>query len=217
MERYTLKKPLGIKGFGKTYLAVDEAIRKDCVVKVIDTSIMNPAEYDGQIIISRVVDKLKHENLINYIDAVEDNKKGQYNIITEYCPGKPINNIGGNLADLIENYKTKGELIDEETIYQLLIGMLLGVQYLHKNGIIHRGLKPQNVLLTQKKEVKISDFAISMTFKDYKKYPYPMIGTYIYLSPEELALKKFRPNTDIWSIGCIMHELCCLKVLHTYF
>ena len=44
MERYTLKKPLGIKGFGKTYLAVDEAIRKDCVVKVIDTSIMNPAE-----------------------------------------------------------------------------------------------------------------------------------------------------------------------------
>lgn len=73
-------------------------------------------------------------------------------------------------------------------------------------------LKPENVLIDSKGTVKVADYAVSTVFKNYKKFPYPVSGTYTYMSPEELLVKKSSPSSDIWSAGCIAHELCCLKV-----
>lgn len=73
-------------------------------------------------------------------------------------------------------------------------------------------LKPENVLIDSKGTIKVADYAVSTVFKNYKKFPYPVSGTYTYMSPEELLLKKSSPSSDIWSVGCIAHELCCLKV-----
>eukprot|EP01022_Parablepharisma_sp_SALTPOND_P007274 TRINITY_DN1296_c1_g1_i6.p1 TRINITY_DN1296_c1_g1~~TRINITY_DN1296_c1_g1_i6.p1 ORF type:complete len:285 (+),score=25.57 TRINITY_DN1296_c1_g1_i6:1140-1994(+) len=91
----------------------------------------------------------------------------------------------------------------------LLIGMLLGIQYIHANGIIHRDLKPENILLDNAGNAKIGDFGTSRSVK----YSYTVPGTLPYISPEALKGEKYGANTDIWSLGCIVHELCCLKVL----
>jgi serine/threonine protein kinase len=87
MERYVDKKTLGDKGFGKTYLALDEVTGKHCVKKVIDTSIIKSSEYDTRTI-SQIKDKLSHENLVRLISAEEDVKEQQYAIVSEYIEGK---------------------------------------------------------------------------------------------------------------------------------
>jgi len=103
--------------------------------------------------------------------------------------------------------------IGEGKLIDLLVGMLLGIQYIHQNGIIHWDLKPQNILLDKRGNPKISDFGISKTLEKATKYPQSIVGTFIYMSPEALKGKSSNTNTDIWSLGCIMHELCCFKVI----
>ena len=90
--------------------------------------------------------------------------------------------------------------------------MLLGLQYIHKNGIIHRDLKPLNILLDKNGNPKISDFGISKTLENSKKYTGTIVGSYIYMSPEALKGSYYDTKADIWSLGCIMHELCSFKV-----
>lgn len=90
--------------------------------------------------------------------------------------------------------------------------MLLGLQYIHQNGIIHRDLKPQNILMDELGNPKISDFGISKTLESAKKSTKSIIGSYFYMSPEAMKGQSCETNSDIWSLGCIMHELCTFKV-----
>ena len=95
---------------------------------------------------------------------------------------------------------------------EIIVDILCGMNYLHQNGIAHRNLKPENILIDSEGRFKISDYGASKVFENYRSYPYPYSGPYIYLSLEELINEKSGPQTDIWSLGCIAHELCCLKV-----
>ena len=106
----------------------------------------------------------------------------------------------------------KHQKIPEDRVLELLIGMILGVQYIHQNGIIHRDLKPQNILLDEMGNPKISDFGISKTLEACKKKTRTIVGSYLYMSPEALKGNTCGTNSDIWSLGCIMHELCCFLV-----
>jgi serine/threonine protein kinase len=104
------------------------------------------------------------------------------------------------------------KVIPEEVVTELFVGMLLGLQYIHQNGIIHRDLKPQNILLDTKGNPKISDFGISKALGSVQFSSEPIVGSYIYMSPEALEGRRLETSTDIWSLGCIMHELCSSAV-----
>lgn len=97
----------------------------------------------------------------------------------------------------------------------MMVEMLMGLNYLHSNEVVHRNLKPQNVLVGSKGELKIGDFAVSKAFENYRSFPYPGTGNYEYLSPEEQRNDRGGKSTDIWSLGCIAHELCCFKVVQS--
>ena len=94
----------------------------------------------------------------------------------------------------------------------IMTGILLGIQYIHKKGIIHLDLKPQNILIDEKGNPKISDFGIAKTLERANKRTRTIVGTFLYMSLETLQGKKYYTNTDIWSLGCIIYELCCFKV-----
>jgi len=113
---------------------------------------------------------------------------------------------------VIAKHKEKGQEIPEDIILELFIGMLLGIQYIHQNNIVHLDLKPNNILLDDIGNPKISDFGIAKTLVNSKKGSQSIIGSYMYMSPEALLGKNCEANTDIWSLGCIMHELCCFSV-----
>lgn len=121
--------------------------------------------------------------------------------------------IGKDLYHVIRKHKLKQQLIPEEAVMELFVGMLLGLQYIHQNEIVHRDLKPQNILLDKKGNAKISDFGISKTLANAQYSTTNIIGSYIYMSPEALEGKRLDTTTDIWSLGCIMHELCSFTVI----
>jgi len=114
---------------------------------------------------------------------------------------------------LIKDCIDKDQTIPEDDLYTVMVEMLLGLQHLHRNGIIHKDLKPQNVLIDENGKIRISDYASSRIFNNYEEYPYPVTITYYYMSPEMITGEKYGIKTDIWSIGCIMHELACFEVI----
>ena len=91
-----------------------------------------------------------------------------------------------------------------------LTQILLGLDYLHQNEIVHKDLKPENILFSKEK-IKLCDFGTS-SILDSNKYTKNNLGTIGYMSPETLNETKQEFSTDIWSLGCILHELCCLEV-----
>ena len=103
----------------------------------------------------------------------------------------------------------------EEQVVKFIVGIMSGIEYLHRNGIIHRNIKPENILIGSKENIKIGDFGISFELENSLKYANTSIGAHTYGSVEQLMGISFDSSTDIWSIGCIIHELCCLEVTYT--
>lgn len=215
MERYSKIKLLGKGGFAQVYLAVDNYTNKEYAMKIIDISRMKPENYQNEITLFENISKLSHSNIVKYETSFIDQVEKKCIIIMEYCKSM-IFLIVADLYRLIRRYKKRNELIEEETIMELFIGMLLGLQYIHQNGILHRDLKPQNILIDDMGTPKISDFGISKTVENSKKYTKSIIGSYVYMSPEALKGSSCDTSSDIWSLGCIMHEVCSFKVIFDY-
>lgn len=210
MERYIQEKLLDSEGFGKTYLVTDEKTKNELAMKVIDISRLSlrECELEPQKELS-----FSHQHVARYTKGFLSADKRQCVLFTEYCASKSFVTVDGNLYDLVRACINKDQTIPEDDLYTILVEVLLGLQYLHKNGIVHKDLKPQNVLMDNKGKVRVSDYACSRIFSTCRDYPYPITGTYNYMSPELLTGKKYGPNTDIWSLGCIMHELSCFDVV----
>lgn len=97
--------------------------------------------------------------------------------------------------------------ISEATILKILTQILLGLKKLHDNGITHGNLNPSNIIFDENGHIKISDYVCTRLYKNSKKPRDPT-----YMSPEQLRRDEVRFSTDMWSLGSILHELCCLKV-----
>ena len=93
----------------------------------------------------------------------------------------------------------------------MLIELILGLQCIHQNGLIHKNLTVENIFVDDKGNLKISDYGISSLFEGSREYEEYIVWNYVYVSPEVLATSKFEKNSDIWSLGCIAHEFCTFK------
>ena len=214
MENYEKKELLGRGGFAKVYLVTERSTGKEYAMKIIDISGVEPEKYEHEISLLQGISKLSHPNIVKYHTNFIDSVKKKCIIIMEYCKGTLHNKLGGDLATFIEKYQSKNIKIPEEKIQDLLIDILLGLQYIHENKIIHWDLKPQNILLDENLSAKIADFGIAKNINEKRLRSQSFMGTYLYMSPEVLKGDKFELNTDIWSLGCIMHELCCFSVMY---
>ena len=100
---------------------------------------------------------------------------------------------------------------NEEECLQLFVQIVCGVLYIHKKKIIHRNIKPSNIVVTKQNIVKISDFGVSCVM-DISSNSHTNIGTPHYMSPEMCTGKRYDTQTDLWSCGCILFEMCTSQV-----
>lgn len=199
----TVNDRLGEGGFGEVFKAYDTYLDKWVAIKVSkvkaempDLRLKNEAE---------LVNKLPaHPNIARYEECYTFTSiAGEYDFgILQYYEY-------GNLLQLIRN-----QTLSLGQKYSLLTNLLEGIRFIHSQNIIHRDIKPQNILIVERDNTfipKITDFGISKKLKVSKEAQYSNsligAGTIAYASPEQLADKTIRKNTDLWSFGVIAFQL----------
>ena len=150
----------------------------------------------------RILASLNHKNIIGYKEAFFDEETQTLNIIMEYAND-------GDLSTKIKYNLKNGLIFRENIIWSYIIQILEGINYLHENKIIHRDLKSANLFLMKDGTLKIGDLNVSKIAK--MGIAFTQAGTPYYASPEVWLDKSYDNKSDIWSIGCIIYELCMLK------
>ena len=195
-NRYRLESKLGSGGMSTVYLAVDETLGRKVAVKVLHQEISDQQDQLERFRReSRAVAQLSHPNLVGVIDAGEEG--GRPYIVFEYVPGQTLK----------QRISAEGGLpLDEATAYAIEIGR--GLQAAHQARLIHRDVKPQNVLIDAEGRAKITDFGIALSLESHGLTATGrVLGTTDYVSPEQAMGQEIDARTDVYSLGILLYEM----------
>lgn len=196
---------IGKGGFGRVFSARDTLLGREVVLKIVQDNQLDE-KYSLVKEISRVID-FQHPNLVRYFDAIVMKDVNGFGEEIEHQIGVMEYVRGGNLRELIQ------EGISTSQAGEIITGVLDGLAYLHERNIIHRDIKPPNILINREGDsltAKICDFGISKVAGGEATALSNVIGTFEYMSPEQLGAnpdQKISTNSDLWSLGVIMYEI----------
>ena len=199
--RYLLKTLIGQGGMADVYLARDSILDRDVAIKILRSHLAEDAIYVQRFAReANAAATLSHRNIVEIYDVGED--EGKYYIVMEYVPGT-------TLKELIHK---RGALHIEEAV-DIMVQLTQGINEAHRHGIIHRDIKPQNILITDSGVLKIADFGIAMIQSLAQVTESTTImGSLHYLAPEIVRGEKATPQSDIYALGIIFYELLRGKV-----
>lgn len=166
-------------------------------------------ESEKQMLVSEVnlLRELRHQHIVRYYDRIIDRTQAIIYIIMEYCQG-------GDLASIISQNRKNGTHVSEDFAWKILIQATLALKECHrrKNGkaVLHRDLKPANVFLDGDANVKLGDFGLARVLHHEHSLAQTYVGTPYYMSPELVNNQSYNEKSDIWSLGCMLYELCAL-------
>jgi eukaryotic-like serine/threonine-protein kinase len=196
-KRYELEEVVGTGGMSTVYRAHDQLLERNVALKVLHPHYADDEEYVERFRReARSVAQLSHPHIVTVIDRGEDD--GQQFIVFEYIDGE-------NLKQLVER---TGPLPTRRAI-ELAVEIADALAFAHEHGLIHRDVKPQNVLITPDGDAKVTDFGIarSLEVEHGMTQTGTVLGTSNYLSPEQASGKATTPSTDVYSLGVVVYEL----------
>ena len=196
-EKYSTKKLLGEGSYGKCYLIQEKSTHKQYVGKAINTAKLTRQQVDTVLKEGKMMEKLNHPFIVGFKEVLKS--KTKILIVMEYAEG-------GDLQKYQNSFGTT--LIQEAEVKRLMVQICLALKYLHERNIIHRDLKPENVFLAKNRDVKLGDFGVSKELRSARDLTNTIIGTPYYLSPEIIRNEAYGCQTDIWSLGVMIYELC---------
>ncbi|KAL8563476.1 hypothetical protein ACOMHN_011955 [Nucella lapillus] len=199
--QYEKVKLLGSGSYGKAWLANCRSKKRQVVVKEIKLDGLSDKEIEQALLEVKILAKCRHVNIISYCEAFES--ACCLHIVMEFAEN-------GDLQRRI--VEQRGIHFSNETILDWFIQICFALKYLHSENILHRDLKPQNLFLTSDGTVKVGDFGIARVLQDTGDHALTAIGTPYYLSPEICQRRPYDSKSDMWSAGCVLYELCCLRV-----
>ncbi|CAK0854836.1 unnamed protein product [Prorocentrum cordatum] len=203
---YTLIRKVGEGSFGSAVL-VQHASEKDkgtnAIVKMIDISRATRQEKDDAVKESKVLASLKHPYIVRYRETFHEDD--WLCIVMDYCEG-------GDLSDRIKKMRQSGKSFPQEQVLRWFTQCVLALKYIHDRHILHRDLKSGNFFLSKSGNIKMGDFGIAKVLECTAACAQTQIGTPYYLSPEICQGKPYAWGSDIWSMGCILFEMCAKKV-----
>src|SRR4051794_24748330 len=196
-NRYELQEVVGTGGMSTVYRAVDTLLERNVALKILHPHYGGDAEYVERFRHeARSVAQLSHPNIVTVIDRGESD--GQQYIVFEYVDGE-------SLKQLVDR---SGPLPARRAI-ELTLQVAEALAFAHNAGLVHRDVKPQNVLVTEDGEAKVTDFGIarSLDVEHGVTQTGTVLGTSNYLSPEQARGQTVTPATDVYSLGVVLYEL----------
>ena len=194
---------LGKGSFSSVYLGRRKEDQKIYALKSVNLQKLNKKEQQNSVNEVRILASVNHPNVIGYKEAFWDEKDNSLNIVMEYADD-------GDLQTKINKLRKAGGMFKESLIWAYSIQMIEGLKALHDKKIMHRDLKSANIFLVKDKyQCKIGDMNVSKVIKE--KELITQTGTPYYASPEVWRDEPYSYKSDLWSIGCVIYELCNLK------
>ncbi|KAM6970594.1 serine/threonine-protein kinase Nek5 [Aplochiton taeniatus] len=202
MNNYEIVRQIGEGAFGKAFLAInrDGGCDRQCVIKQINLRKMSHREKEASTKEVTLLSKMKHPNIVTFFKSF--NESTSLYIVMEYCDG-------GDLMKRIS--MQRGVFFTEEQIVDWFVQICLGLKHIHDRKVLHRDIKAQNIFLTGGMKAKLGDFGIARMLNNTMELARTCVGTPYYLSPEICENRPYNNKTDIWSLGCVLYELCTLR------
>ncbi len=194
--RYEITDRLGAGGMGVVYLATDPLLRRTVAIKVLPAHDDDLRERFARE--ARSAASLKHNHVVTIYDIGEDD--GKPFIAMEFLDGE-------SMAEMV---RRRAPLSVDRRL-QLLLELCAGLGYAHKHGIIHRDIKPGNLMVTAEGSLKILDFGLARITSDVTSTGLTLAGSVMgtphYMSPEQVEGKVVDPRSDIFAVGVVFYEL----------
>ncbi|XP_063079807.1 serine/threonine-protein kinase Nek2 [Engraulis encrasicolus] len=209
VEDYEVLYTIGSGSYGKCQKIRRKSDGKLLVWKELDYGTM--AEAEKQMLVSEVnlLRELRHPNIVRYHDRIIDRGISTLYIVMEYCEG-------GDLASLISKCIKDRKYLEEEFVLRVLAQLSLALRECHRRSeggrtVVHRDLKPANIFLDARQNVKLGDFGLARILHHDTSFARTFVGTPYYMSPEQMNRMSYNEKSDIWSLGCLVYELCALS------
>jgi serine/threonine-protein kinase len=197
--RYELHRRIGRGGMAEVYLARDRLLDRPVAIKILfpefaaDPSFVARFRREAQ-----AAANLNHPNIVGVYDWGKE--RGTYYIVMEYVDGRTVSEI----------IRTDGPL-DPKQAAGIAADVAAGLGFAHRKGVVHRDIKPGNILITGTGEVKVADFgiarAMTATTDDDLTQVGSVMGTATYFSPEQAQGKPVDPRSDLYSLGVVLYEM----------
>ncbi|MDD7306410.1 MAG: Stk1 family PASTA domain-containing Ser/Thr kinase [Peptoniphilaceae bacterium] len=204
-DRYQLLELIGVGGMAKVYKAIDKLLQRQVAVKILKDQYAEDEDFLKKFSNeAQSAAKLSHVNIVSVYDIGQDLIKGKkvYYIVMEYVEGQ-------TLKDLIDR---EGKLSNHDlTDFSIQIAQAL--KSAHSYNIVHRDIKPQNILIDKYGLLKVTDFGIARVSTNATiTYTSSILGTVHYISPEQAKGKFVDSKSDLYSLGVVMYEMATGKV-----
>ncbi|KAG5484005.1 hypothetical protein LSCM1_05857 [Leishmania martiniquensis] len=193
MEDYQIIESIGEGSFGKVYKARIKGTGQIVAMKFIVKKGKNEKELKNLRSEIEILTKLNHPHIIMLFDSFETDS--DFVVVMEYAQGE--------LYDVLEDDKQ----LPAKEVQKIAKQLIQALNYLHSNRIIHRDMKPQNILIGQNGAVKLADFGFARSMSYNTIVLTSIKGTPLYMAPELVQERAYDNRVDLWSLGCILYEL----------
>lgn len=200
---YNEVKKVGEGSFGQAILVESEAEKTKLICKVVNLSGASEKESGDAHKECKLLSALKHPYIVRYRDSFMENRR--LCILMDYCEG-------GDLSARIEAVRKQRQSFPEDQVQRWMTQALMALKHMHDKHVLHRDLKTSNFFLAKDDTIRIGDFGIAKVLRNTNACARTQIGTPYYLSPEVCREKPYSWGSDIWAMGCVLYELCALRV-----
>src|SRR5262245_3133783 len=202
LEKVRILEKIGAGGMSSVYLAEHLGLGKKVAVKILPSHLSCDPEYVARFRReAETSSRLQHPNIVGVYDIGVDDER--YFIVMEWIEGVSLQTVIDTLGKL-----------DPRDTARVAIGALKGLHHAHQAGIIHRDIKPDNILITGKNEAKLLDFGLAIETEESQKLTAAgtVVGTPFFISPEQARGHKAEIRSDIYSLGVTLYNMVTGRV-----